>query len=142
VVTEESVTRLVLDTEVLVSALLLRADATPLFEAWRSGRFVLATSGPILEEYARALRYEGLRLTEPEAKGILEQLVLPYSERFETPVGPRYCPDPDDDKFVLTALVAQAAAVVGGNNSLLSVGSRVGRAPVIFVVDACARFCR
>ena len=135
-------TRLVLDSDVLASALLFRSEASALFAAWRGHRFLLAVSGPILEEYARVLRYARFRLGEPEADAIVEQLVLPYCERFETVVGPRFCPAPDSDKFMLCALVAQAAALVSGDQSLLSLGSRAGRVPVISAADACARFCR
>ncbi len=135
-------TRLLLDTNALVSAMLLRSEASTLLGAWRRGRFVLAASQPILDEYARALRYPGFRLTDEEASGILEQLVLPYCERFEIALGPRFCPDPDDDKFMLCALVARARALVSGDSSLLSLGSRANHVPVISVSDACARFCR
>jgi predicted nucleic acid-binding protein len=44
------VTRLVLDTNVLVSALLFRSTASALYDAWRDGRFRLAVSEPILAE--------------------------------------------------------------------------------------------
>jgi len=44
---KEEVTRLVLDTNVLVSALLFRSEASALFDAWRGGRFRLAVSEPI-----------------------------------------------------------------------------------------------
>jgi putative PIN family toxin of toxin-antitoxin system len=136
------VTRLALDTGVLVSALLFRSDSAPLFKAWRDGRFLLAVTGPILDEYARALCYPRLRLTEDEAVGIMEQLVLPYCQRFEAVVGPRYCPDPDGDKFINCALVAQSAALVSADRELLMLASSVARVPIIPVADAVARFCR
>jgi predicted nucleic acid-binding protein len=99
-------------------------------------------SQPILDEYARALRYPQLGLTEEEAVGIMEQLVLPYCERFETAVGPRYCPDPDGDKFVNCALVARADALVSGDRALLLLATRVAHVPIVPVADACAKFCR
>jgi putative PIN family toxin of toxin-antitoxin system len=136
------VTRLALDTGVLVSALLFRSEASALFRAWRDGRFVLAATEPILGEYARALRYPHFRLTEEEAVGIMEQLVLPYCQRFDAVVGPRYCPDPDGDKFVNCALVAQASALVSAERGLLTLASSVARVPIIPVADAVGRFCR
>jgi putative PIN family toxin of toxin-antitoxin system len=136
------VTRLALDTGVLVSALLFRSEASALFRAWRDGRFVLAATDPILGEYARALRYPHFRLTEEEAVGIMEQLVLPYCQRFDAVVGPRYCPDPDGDKFVNCALVAQASALVSAERGLLTLASSVARVPIIPVADAVGRFCR
>ena len=135
-------TRLVLDTGVIVSALLFRSEASALFEAWRDGRFLLAVTDAILDEYARALRYPLFRLTEDEAVGIMEQLVLPYCQRFDAVVGPRYCPDPDDDKFVNCALVAQAGALVSADRELLRLAASVARVPIIPVADAVARFGR
>jgi putative PIN family toxin of toxin-antitoxin system len=132
---------LVLDTNVLVSALLFRSEAAALFEGWRGNRFLLAASKPILDEYARVLRYPKFRLTEQEADAIMEQLVLPYCDRFEVPAGIRFCPDPDDDKYIHCALAAQAAALVSGDREVLALGSGAGRVPIISVADACARYC-
>ena len=138
---KDQVTRLVLDTDVLVSALLFRSEASALFKAWRNGRFLPAVSKPILDEYARAFRYPKFRLTEQEADAIMEQLVLPYCNRFEVAAGLRFCPDPDDDKFIHCALIAQAAAFVSGDRGMLALGSGAGRVPIISVADACARYC-
>jgi putative PIN family toxin of toxin-antitoxin system len=139
---KEQVTRLALDTGVLVSALLFRSEASALFKAWRDGRFLLAVTSPILDEYARALCYPHFRLTEDEAAGIMEQLVLPYCQRFEPVVGPRYCPDPDGDKFINCALVAQAGALVSVDRELLRFAASVARVPIIPVADAVARYLR
>ncbi|MBN2465851.1 putative toxin-antitoxin system toxin component, PIN family [candidate division WOR-3 bacterium] len=138
----EQVRRIALDTGVLVSALLFRSEASALFKAWRDGRFLLAATEPILEEYTRALRYSRFRLTEEEAVGIMEQLVLPFCQRFDTVVGPRYCPNPDGDKFINCALVAQASALVSADRGLLTLASSVARVPIIPVADAVVRFCR
>ena len=134
-------TRLVLDANVMVSALLFRSEASPLFEALRSSRFLLAVSKPILDEYALVLRYPKLRLTAQEAAAIMEQLVLPYCDRFEAPAGIRFCPDPSDDKYIHCALTAQAAALVSGDRDMLALGSGAGRVPIISVAEACARYC-
>ena len=139
---KEEVTRLVLDTNVLVSALLFRSTALALLDTWRGGRFRLAVSEPILDEYARVLEYPKFRLSEREASAIMKQLVLPYCDRFRTPDQPRFCSDPDDDKFIHCALVAHAAALVSGDRAVLSLGPRCGRVAIISVCDACARYCR
>jgi len=83
------VTRLVLDTNVLVSALLFRSTALALLDTWRGGRFRLAVSEPILDEYARVLEYPKFRLSEREASAIMKQLVLPYCDRAVLALGPR-----------------------------------------------------
>ncbi len=135
-------TRLVLDTNVLVSALLFRSSASALFDAWRGGRFRLAVSEPILDEYARVLEYPKLRLSEREAAAIMRQFVLPYCDRFRTPDQPRFCSDPDDDKFIHCALAAHAAALVSGDRAVLALGPRCSRVAIISVSDACAHYCR
>jgi putative PIN family toxin of toxin-antitoxin system len=139
---KEAVARLVLDTNVLVSALLFRSEASALFDAWRGDRFRLAVSEPILDEYERVLEYPKFRLGEHEAAAILLQLVLPYCDRFQVTDRPRFCTDPDDDKFIHCALTARAAALVSGDKAVLALGPRCGRVPIISVSDACVRYCR
>ena len=135
-------TRLVLDTNVLVSALLFRSEAAALLDAWRDGRFRLAVSEPILDEYARVLDYPKFRLSVREATAIMRQYVLPYCDRFHAPDQPRLCSDPDDDKFIQCALAAHAAALVSGDRAVLSLGPRCGRVVIIPISDARARYCR
>jgi putative PIN family toxin of toxin-antitoxin system len=139
---KEEVTRLVLDTNVLVSALLFRSAASALFDAWRGERFRPAVSAPILDEYARVLEYPKFRLSEQETTAIVEQLVLPYCDRFQVPDQSRLCSDPDDDKFIHCALAAHAAALVSGDKAVLRLGPRCGGVAIISVSDACTRYCR
>jgi len=136
------VTRLVLDTNVLVSALLFRSEASALLDAWRGGRFRLAVSEPVLDEYARVLEYPKFRLSEREATATMRQLVLPYCDRFRPPGQPRFCSDPDGDKFIHRALAARAAALVSGDRAVLALGPRCGRVSIVPVSEACARSCR
>ncbi|MCX6842060.1 MAG: putative toxin-antitoxin system toxin component, PIN family, partial [candidate division WOR-3 bacterium] len=135
------VTRLVLDTNVLVSALLFRSTASALFDAWWGERFRLAVSEPILDEYARVLEYPKFRLSEREATAIIMQLILPYCDRFQAPGQLRFCSDPDDDKFIHCAFAAHAAALVSGDRAVLSLGPRCGRVAIISVSDARTRYC-
>lgn len=139
---KKEVTRLVLDTNVLVSALLFRSEASALLGAWRGGRFRLAVSEPILNEYARVLEYPKFRLSEHKAAAIMAEFVLPYCDRFRDAGGPRLCSDPDDDKFIHCALAARAAALVSGDRALLALGPRCGRVRIISVSEARVRYCR
>lgn len=138
---KEKVTRLVLDTNVLVSALLFRSEASALSDAWLGGRFRLAVSEPILDEYARVFQYPKFRLSGRETTAIMKQLVLPYCDRFRAPNQPSFCSDPDDDKFIHCALTARAAALVSGDRALLALGPRCGKVHIISVSDARARYC-
>jgi uncharacterized protein len=60
--------RVVLDTNVLVSALISpRGNPDRLYRAWRAGRFTLLTSQPLLEEFQRVTRYPALQKYLPKA---------------------------------------------------------------------------
>ena len=138
---KEEVTQLVLDTNVLVSTLLFRSETSTLLDAWRGGRFRLAVSQPILDEYARVLRYPKFRLSKHEAAAIMAEFVLPYCDRFQVPEGPRLCSDPDDDKFIHCAQASRAAALVSGDGALLALGPRCGQLHIISPSDARVRYC-
>ena len=138
---KEEVTRLVLDTNVLVSALLFRSEASALLDAWRGGRFRLAVSEPILDEYHRVLEYPKFRLSEREVSTIMAEFVLPYCDPVRTAGGPRLCSDPDDDKFIHCALAARATALVTGDRALLALGPRCVEVHIISLSDARVRYC-
>src|SRR5438552_1256548 len=55
--------RVVLDTNILVSSLLSPGgEADRIYQAWRSGRFILVSSEEQLDEFRRVTRYPRLRL--------------------------------------------------------------------------------
>jgi predicted nucleic acid-binding protein len=65
--------RVLLDTNILVSALISRVGATDrLYSAWKAGRFVLVTSHEQLEDFRRVTRYARVKpLIEAGAAGTL-----------------------------------------------------------------------
>jgi uncharacterized protein len=65
--------RVVLDTNILISALISRSGPTDrLYGAWKEQRYELITSDEQLEEFRRVTRYPGVRkLIEPSAAGTL-----------------------------------------------------------------------
>ncbi len=71
--------RVVLDTNVIVSATLIRGgNEDQILRAWQHGSFDLVLSPPILEELGRALFYERLRklrwMTDGEVAELLRAL--------------------------------------------------------------------
>jgi len=115
--------RIVLDTNVLVSALILRGPTNRLISLWREGRIILLLSKDVLLEYLRVLSYPKFAIPPNDIKGLIEEIVLPFSEtvavRDRTPVVPE---DPADDKFLFLALDGRADFVISGDRHRLSLG--------------------
>lgn len=131
-------TRFVLDTNVLVSALLFRSETAQMHKAWRADRFRLAVSPDIIAEYARVLAYPRFGLEPGEPDALVANEVLPFCDLFEVGPGPAVCRDPDDDKFLHCAAAAHANAVVSGDDHLLSVTGRYRGITVLTVRAALA----
>jgi uncharacterized protein len=113
--------RVVLDTNVLVSALVLKGRISGLVDFWRMGRITPVLSRETFDEFRRVLEYPKFSLSESEIQGILQQEILPFFEVVEhvDPVA-GVCRDPDDDKFLACAASAKVAFLVGGDKDLCS----------------------
>jgi putative PIN family toxin of toxin-antitoxin system len=72
--------RVVLDTNVLVSALLFTGISSELVPLWQRSIITVLLSRGILEEYLRVLSYPKFQLSEAEIKGLIEEELLPYVE--------------------------------------------------------------
>jgi putative PIN family toxin of toxin-antitoxin system len=118
--------RVVLDTNVVVSALVFRQGRLAwLREAWEAGRIAAVVSAETLAELVRVLAYPKFKLTEEETKNVLAH----YMERAEAmgKVGmPRIpqCRDPDDRIFLRLAYAARVQALVTGFKDLLAVAGK------------------
>lgn len=111
--------RIVLDTNVFVSAVFFGGVPGRILEAWRDGRLQLVLSAAILDEYQRvgqvlSAQYAGVAL-EP----ILALLTL-EAEFVESPDLPSpVSEDPDDDKFLACATASGVDIVISGDRDLL-----------------------
>ncbi|MBI4588805.1 MAG: putative toxin-antitoxin system toxin component, PIN family [Candidatus Rokubacteria bacterium] len=115
--------RVVLDTNVIISATLIRGgNEDQILRAWQRGAFDLVFSLPILQELGRALFYEKLRkarwMTEEEISKLLQALAQ-GSVLVPGRVKVKASRDPDDDKFLAAAIEAEARFVVTGDQDLL-----------------------
>lgn len=113
--------RAVLDTNVIISALLFSGPPSQLVPAWQSSRFRLVVSAPILEEYIRVLGYPKFDLTPAEIRIVIEEELLPFIESVK--VVRATVPelrDPDDAKFITCAATAGVRWLVSGDDDLLS----------------------
>lgn len=111
----------VLDTNILLSALLFKGKLSRIVDLWKEGVIKPFFSRETFEEFRTALGYPKFSLKPDEIKAILEE-TLPYFEVVEikeTICG--VCKDPDDDKFVSCALAASAEYIVSGDKDLCSI---------------------
>ena len=115
--------RVVLDTNVLVSALLLKGKLSRLVDLWRSGRITPVLSRDTFDEFRRVLDYPKFSLSTSEIQGILQEEILPFFEVIERvdPVS-GICRDPEDDTFLACAASAKVAFLVSGDKDLYSLG--------------------
>ena len=116
--------RVVIDTNVLVSALLFGGDPSELITLWKENRIQPLSSKGITEEYLRVLAYPKFRLTEKEVEYLFSQGVLPFFEVITVQTGqPFVIDDPSDDKFIWCALEGHAQAILSSDQHLLSLSS-------------------
>jgi putative PIN family toxin of toxin-antitoxin system len=123
---------LVLDTNILVSALLFRGSRLAwLREAWQGGRIIPLVCAATAEELLRVLAYPKFRLSRDEINELLAE-ILPYAETVTLPESPPAAPrcrDPNDQVFFDLAIVADADGIVTGDQDLLALADEM-RLPV------------
>ena len=114
--------RPVLDTNVLVSALLFHAGALSwLRGAWRSGRILPLAGRQTTAELIRVLAYPKFALSDGERQDLLDDY-LPFCETVAVPEPPPTvpeCRDPFDRMFLELALAGRADALVTGDGDIL-----------------------
>lgn len=125
--------RAVLDTNVLLSALLFGGRLEGLRNAWRAGRLRLVLSRETVNELLRVMAYPKFRLTPAEITFLFEIELLPFAEVVEVPASTgktRWSRDPEDDKFIRCARAGKCARLVSGDDDLLSL-KRVGKVAIL-----------
>ncbi len=116
---EETPLRVVLDTNILVSALLFRGELSRISELWKSGKVIPLVSKETFQELRAVLEYPKFRLTKDEISTIIEEEILPFFEVVEIANQVSgICNDPDDDKFISCAISASADIIVSGDKHL------------------------
>jgi uncharacterized protein len=113
--------RVVLDTNVLVSAILLKGRLSMFQELWKDGTLSPLLSRETFQEFKTVLGYPKFSLSADEITAIIEDEILPYFEVIvikEKIEG--VCRDPNDDMFLAVAVNAQAPYVVTGDKDLLA----------------------
>jgi putative PIN family toxin of toxin-antitoxin system len=121
--------RLILDTNVLIAALITR-DTPPdaLYRAWRDGAFTLVTSELQLEEFRAVTRRESVRLRlHPAEAGRMVNDLRSLAVIAEPLEKLDISPDPYDNFLLAMAQASRADALVTGDKrDLLSLGRHLG----------------
>jgi uncharacterized protein len=113
--------RVVLDTNVLVSAILLKGRLSRFRGLWKSGTLSPVLSKETFQEFKTVLSYLKFSLSKNEIKAIIEDEILPYFEVIDIKEKiDGVCRDPNDDMFLAVAFNAQAPYVVTGDKDLLA----------------------
>jgi uncharacterized protein len=115
--------RVVLDTNVALSTLVFsRGRLAWVREAWQQQRLIPLVSRPTAEELLAVLAYPKFKLTAEDQQELLADY-LPWCETVtlpeRLPALPE-CRDPDDQKFLVLAAIAQADALITDNADLLA----------------------
>lgn len=112
--------RVVLDTNVLVSALLFGGRPGMLRDLWKSGRIIPLVTKETFAEFRKVLSYPKFKLTQREIRSILNEEILPFVEPVEIiELVSGICRDPHDDMFLAVAASGDAQFLVTGDKDLL-----------------------
>jgi len=113
--------RVVIDTNVLVSAILFGGTPGELIPLWESGRIKPLASKEIIDEYIKVLTYPKFGLSEAEINYILYNEILTYFDIIQVKDRPVIIKvDPSDDKFIHCAKTGTAGVIISGDQHLLS----------------------
>ncbi len=115
--------RVVLDTNVFVSAVLFNGIANRLVDLWQKGDILFLMSQEILNEYIKVLSYTKFRLTDGEIKYILQEELLPFVKPLVVKQQvDAIKADPSDNRFLSLALQGKADYIISGDKHLLELG--------------------
>ncbi len=117
--------RVILDTNVILSAIFFGGIPGRILSAYRDGRITLVLSPEILDEY----RMTASRLAKKydlEYEALLEWIAIHSKINQATQLPDPVCADPDDDKFIACALASKAKIICSGDKHLLNVNGYQG----------------
>lgn len=121
--------RLVLDTNVVASAILWGGRPRLLLQAASERRIEIFVSMPMLGELTDILGRPKFAMKIAASMLTVDQLIERYARLtsvVRSAATPRIAPDPDDDVVIGTALAAKAEFIVTGDKLLLSVVEHQG----------------
>jgi len=117
----------VLNTNILISALLFRGETAGIHRAILEGRILPLLTAPILTEYLRVLAYPKLGLVESEIHYLVNMEIRPWFQMLTEPVPQEsWIPeDPSDDPFINAARVRPGTLLMSGDRHILQIRDRL-----------------
>jgi len=116
----------VIDTNVVVSALLFGGKPGKFIKFWKIGQIQPMVSKEITEEYLRVLAYPKFSLSRNEITFLLSHEILPYFKIVEVKSGrgkTTVKDDPSDDMFIRCAESGMCKIIISGDRHLLDLKS-------------------
>ncbi len=130
--------RIVVDTNVMIAAVLWQGPPHRIVQLAESGTVALCVTAPMLEELEEVLRRDKFRKHLQRLATTAEEIMaslLPLVQLYEPTAAPSTVPtDPDDEIFIECALSANAAFLVSGDSHLLRL-KRYGKTKVVSPVE-------
>jgi uncharacterized protein len=116
---KKALMRVVLDTNVVVSALLFKTALSKIIDLWQRGAIIPAISKETFQELQTVLAYPKFALTPDEIRAMLEGEILPFFEVIEVREDVKgICADSADDKFLACALATSSDYLVSGDKAV------------------------
>ena len=117
---KEKFLTVILDTNVLVSALLFKGEVTHLADLWKAGKIRPVFSRATFAEFRKVLDYPKFRLSPLEIEAIIKEDILPFFGVIDSVKEINgFCRDPHDDKFAALAIASNPAFLITGDDDLL-----------------------
>ena len=118
--------RIVLDTNVLISAIFFGGVPARILAAWSERRFEFLASVDILTEYRRVIEKLQRRFPSVVAQPVLDLIIRDCCLVEPKSVSETACDDPDDLKFLECAVSGRARYIISGDRALLRAWRREG----------------
>ena len=113
--------RVVLDTNVVASAIFFGGVPGKILSAYFERSFDLVLTPPIADEYAATCSKLGKKVHFNESEKIIDKIIRQAILVQDCAVPVPECEDPDDVMFLEAAIIADAKYIVSGDKHLLDI---------------------
>jgi len=112
----------VLDTNIIVSAIIFKREVSTLMALWHNEAIKPVITKGIFDEILAVLEYPKFKLTQQERDYIINEEIIPFFDVIEdNHPDISICIDKDDNKFISCALSAKAKYIISGDKELLEI---------------------